>query len=197
MSAGDEGGSIVKLMILQAPFFLFINFSQSLLKWTFKKWHFLFISVGSAVVTMLGLVSGIAFFELNVMEVFAVYLITRAIFGLLGLWFVREWLIGPAGWDRLREMLPFAIPFGVICVMSAFLPVMERTMVQSLLGGFELGLYAAGTKVAMVIGLPVDAFQMTWGPFALSIFKESDAAVSYRFVLKIFAALIFWVVVNF
>jgi O-antigen/teichoic acid export membrane protein len=194
MLASEEGGLIIKLMILQAPFFLFINFSQSLLKWTFKKWHFLFISVGSAVVTMIGLVVGIKFFELSVIDVFAIYLVTRTIFGLLGLWFVRQWLSVPMGWNRLREMLPFAIPFGVICVLSALLPVMERSIVQSLLGSIELGLYAAGAKVAMLVSLPVNAFQMTWGPFSLSILKEANAAASYRFVLKIFTTLIFCIV---
>ena len=194
MSADEQGGTIVKLIILQAPFFLFINFSQNLLKWTFKRWQFLFISVGSAIATMLGLVAGIMLFEFGVVDVFVVYLITRAIFGLLGLWFVRQWLTIPAGWDRLRELLPFAIPFGVICVMSAALPVMERTLVKWLIGAPELGLYAAGAKVAMLIGLPVNAFQIAWGPFALSIFKEENAAESYRFVLRAFVVLIFCVV---
>jgi O-antigen/teichoic acid export membrane protein len=194
LSVGEQGGTIVKLMILQAPFFLFINFSQGLLKWTFKKWQFLCISVGSAVVTMLGLVAGILIFKLGVVHVFVVYLISRAIFGLLGVWFVREWLTIPGGWDRLKELLPFAMPFGVICVLNAALPVLERTLVKSLIGGNALGLYAAGAKIAMLIGLPVNAFQIAWGPFALSIFREEDAVRSYRFVLRVFTVLMFCVV---
>ena len=88
-------------------------------------------------------------------------------------------------------MLPFAAPFGVICVMGALLPFMERSMVQSLLGSEELGLYAAGAKVGMLIALPINAFEIAWGPFSLSIFREKNAAESYRFVLRCFSVFIF------
>ena len=171
MSTGPDGENVVKLMILQAPFFLLINFSQNLLKWTFKRWHFLLISVGSSVVTMLGLVIGITLPGFGIVEVFAVYLVTRAIFGLIGLWFIRDWLARPSGFECLKQMMPFAIPFGVICVIGAVLPVLERGMVQSLLGPQELGLYAAGAKVAMLIALPINAFEIALGAVLLVHFQ--------------------------
>jgi O-antigen/teichoic acid export membrane protein len=151
----------------------------------------MFISVGSIVATVIGLVVGIVFFDFGITEVFVVYLLTRGVFCILGLWWVREWLRIPDGWDRLREMLPFAAPFGVICVLSALLPFMERNMVQSILGSEELGLYAAGAKVGMLIALPINAFEIAWGPFSLSIFKEKDATASYRLILRCYSVLIF------
>lgn len=194
ISASREGGTILRLMILQAPFFLLINFSQGILKWTFDRWRFLFISVGSTVFTLACLVFGLTLGQLSVVEVFVVYLVTRALFGLIGLWFVRKWLTIPAGMDRLKELLPFAIPLGIICAMSAVLPVLERSITTSLLGARELGLFAAGAKVSSLIGLPINAFEIAWGPFALSIFKEDNASASYRLVLKVGVALMFCVV---
>ena len=46
----------------------------------------------------------------------------------------------------------------------------------------------------MLISLPMSAFEIAWGPFALSIFKEKDASESFRHVLRVFAVLIFMMV---
>ena len=182
------------LLILQSPLFVLLGFAQSLLKWTFRRWLYMLISIGSVVMTVIGLVVGLAFFNFGVVEVFTVYLATRAIFAIIGLWCVRQWLTIPTRWDRLKEMLPFAAPIGVIACWAPCCPSWRRSMVQSLLGAEDLGLYAAGAKVGMLISLPMSAFEIAWGPFALSIFKEKDASESFRHVLRIFAIFIFTMV---
>ena len=188
LDSGEDGLKIVRLMILQVPFFLLINFSQGILKWTFKRWHFLFISVGSTLATLAGLLLTLALWDLSVVELFTIYLAVRALFGLIGLWFVRQWLTRPAGFEHLRQLVPFAVPFGLICVANSALPVLERNMVVSLVSAEALGLFAAGAKVAMLIGLAINAFETSWGPFSLSIFREPDAAHTFRWVFKLVAA---------
>jgi O-antigen/teichoic acid export membrane protein len=64
---------------------------------------------------------------------------------------------------------------------------MERSLINALLGSHDLGLYASGTKVAMLISLVISAFQTAWGPFSLAIHKESDASHTYNWVLKGFS----------
>jgi O-antigen/teichoic acid export membrane protein len=54
------------------------------------------------------------------------------------------------------------------------------------IGAEELGLFAAGAKVALIIGLPINAFETAWGPFSLSIFKENDATRTYQLILPLF-----------
>jgi O-antigen/teichoic acid export membrane protein len=125
--------------------------------------------------------------DVGIQGVLLVSLCTNLLFGLLGLYFVRGWLAQPRDLRRLREMLPFAIPYGVICVVAAFSPALERSLTDQLLGAEELGLYAAGTKIAMLLGLAVSAFQTAWGPFSLSLYRQSEAAHTYNWVLKIFS----------
>jgi O-antigen/teichoic acid export membrane protein len=40
--------------------------------------------------------------------------------------------------------------------------------------------------MAMLIGLLVGAFQTAWGPFSLSLYKQSDASQTYNWVLKLY-----------
>ena len=185
-SLTTDGEQIIKLMILQAPFFVLINFSQSLLKWTFRRNQFLFISIGSALVSLVGVFLGITLFEFDITSLFTLYLITRLTFGLLGLYLVRQWLVWPSDFKILKQMLPFAIPFGLICMAASFLPFFERSVALNYIGAEELGLFAAGAKVALIIVLPISAFETAWGPFSLSIFKENDATRTYQLMLPLF-----------
>lgn len=178
---------LFKLVLLQLPFLILINFAQNILKWTFARAKFLTMSLGFTIVQASLLVFAVLVLDVGVQGILVVCLCTGVVFGGLGLFFVRGWLTVPRGFVRLREMLPFAVPYGLICVAGAFVPTMERSLTNQLLGSTDLGLYAAGTKIAMLIGLVVNAFQTAWGPFSLSLYKQADAAQTYNWVLKMFA----------
>lgn len=172
------------------PFLVLINFAQNLLKWTFQRGPYLFMSLGMAGFTLVALVVGVVVLDVGVAGVIATYLAMQVVFGVLGLWLVREWLVRPRGFTVLGELLRYAIPFGIICTAGAAVPALERTVIGEFLGRTELGVYAAGAKIGMLMALPVQAFQVAWGPFSLSIFREDDAAETYNAVLKGFTVVI-------
>lgn len=178
---------LFKIVLLQLPFMLLINFSKNLLKWAFDRALFLTMTLGYTVVHVSLLVIAVLVFDVGIAGVLTVSLVASATFGILGLFFIRKWLTRPKNFQRLREMLPYAIPIGIICVAAAFSPTLERTLTDSLLGTEKLGLYAAATKIAMLIGLLVGAFQTAWGPFSLSLYKQDDAGETYNRVFKLFA----------
>jgi O-antigen/teichoic acid export membrane protein len=190
MIDAPERAELFKIVLFQLPFMLLINSSRNLLKWTFVRAHFLMMSLGFTLVQASLLVAAVFVFDVGVKGVLVVNLITCIIFGLLGLFFVRKWLILPKDFSRLREMLPYAIPLGIICVAGAFSPTLERSITASLLGAESLGLYAVGTKIAMLMGLLVSAFQTAWGPFSLSLYKQTDAGNTYNWVFKLFALVV-------
>lgn len=190
----QELGFLMVLVLLQVPFNVLLSFAQNLLKWSFAQKSFLFVSLGSTVVSAGGIVCGILFFDFGIVSVFITYLATRLIFGLIGVYLCRQWIIWPRQYGYAREMLPFAIPLGVICVIASFVPLIERGLVNGLLGYEDLGLFAVGVKFASLISLPIAAFQTAWGPFSLAIHKESNAAVTYGIVLKIVTLILGFVV---
>jgi O-antigen/teichoic acid export membrane protein len=175
-----------EIILFQLPFLLLINFSQNLLKWTFSRVKFLIMSVGLVVVQTVSLVIAITFLKEDVEGILVTYFFCNAIFGLLGLFYVRKWLTIPADFKYLRELLMFAVPFGLICILNALVPVLERSLTSNYLGAKELGLYATAVKIAMIISLFVGAFQTAWGPFSLSIYKHVNAGQTYNLVFKLF-----------
>jgi O-antigen/teichoic acid export membrane protein len=175
-----------RIVLLQLPFLLLINYSKNLLKWTFARKQFLIMSLGFTMIHITLLIVAVVFFQIGIAGVLIVTLVTSVIFGVLGLFFVRDWLILPSSYYRLKEMLPYAIPVGIIGIVGAFSPTLERTLINNMLGTDQLGLYAAASKIAMLIGLLVSAFQTAWGPFSLSLYKQTNAGQTYNWVLKLF-----------
>lgn len=196
ISDAAQGTMLLRLVLLQIPFLVMINFSQNILKWTFSRARFLTVSIGSTVFSVAALLVGIYMLDLGLIGVFNIFLATRVVFGCLGMWFVRSWLTWPREWRIGREMLPFALPYGVISTIGMFMPAMQRGFIVDLLGDRELGLFAAGAKVAMLVSLPIQAVQVAWGPFSLAIFKEANAAQTYNWVLKSFAIGVFALVLT-
>lgn len=179
--------SLLKLILVQVPFLVISNFSQNLLKWTFSRTRFLFVSLGTVVMNMALLLVAVLVFHIGITGVFLVGLLVQVTFGLVSLYFVRQWLVWPENLSILRKMLPFALPYGAICCISAFVPALERSLVNAVIGSQELGLYAAGSKIAMLVSVVIMAFQTAWGPFSLAIYQEPDAAKTYNWVLKLFS----------
>ncbi|MBT4733110.1 oligosaccharide flippase family protein [Candidatus Woesearchaeota archaeon] len=195
----SHSSDIFRLVIIQLPFMLLVNFSQNLLKWTFERKQFLIITLGFVVFNMTLLVLGVTLYEINIVDVFMISLVTYIVFGLLGLFFVGSWLIVPKGLGNLNEVILLALPFGIVSTLEILTPTMTRWMVNDVLGGENLGIFAVGARLASVVSLYVSSFQTAWGPFSLSIYKEKKAINTYNLVLKIFVfiACIFVLILTF
>jgi O-antigen/teichoic acid export membrane protein len=187
LSDAPVGRQCLLLVLAQVPFLVLLNFARNLLKWTFSRGPFMWLSLGVVAANALALVAAVTFFDIRVETVFIMSLGVQAGFGLYGIFLIRRWLIVPSHFDYLRQLIPFALPLGLICSVAAFTPALERIVIKSLFGGHDVGLYAAGAKVAMLMALVVQAFQTAWGPFSLAIHKEHNAVETYNWVLKAMA----------
>ena len=176
--------AIFALILLQVPFVVAINFSVNLLKWTFQRARFLIMSLGAVAVNLALLLASILWLKVRVEGVFAVILLNNAMFAVLGLFFIRKWLMIPRRFQHAGSLMAFAAPFGVVGILAAFVPFVERSTVQRLLGARELGLYAAASGAAALISMFTGAFQTAWGPFSLAIHKSESAEETYNWVLK-------------
>ena len=187
VSSTPNASHYLNIILFQMPFMIAINFAQNLLKWTFARSAFLVMSIGYAATQACLLVITAVWMSLNVETVLLAILLANILFGLAGIYLTRGWLTWPRRPSYARELLKFAAPIGVICVLGAAVPMLERISIERLLGAEELGLYAAGSKVAMLLALVIGSFQTAWGPFSISIHREADAPRTYNLVLGLFS----------
>lgn len=190
VSTADGSTRYFNIVLAQVPFTLAINFAQNLLKWTFSRRAFLIMSIGYSAAQASGLAIAVFLFDVSTETVLVVNLITNMLFGVLGLFMVRTWLVRPRSLYLARDLLRFALPIGIICMLGAAVPMLERQSVEKLLGVEGLGLYAAGSKLAMLLTLVIGSFQTAWAPFSTAIHREQDAAQTYNLVLGFFSLLV-------
>lgn len=134
-------------------------------------------TTGLTVVLLLVLDRGV----LGVFEAQAASLLLQ---GLVAAWLLRRHL----DWrrfalPRLRAMLRFALPLVPAGLLLWGINLSDRMLLERIGGTQEVGVYQIASMVAMLIGLPVIAFQQAWSPFALSIHHQASAGRLYSAVL--------------
>lgn len=182
--------SYFSIILMTIPCMVIINFSQNILKWTFERKNFLFLTIGFSFTQATLLIIGVFYLDFNVTTALTINLLSNIIFALLGIIFVRKWITFKYKKLYANKLIIFAIPVGMACIIESFLPVIERQLIVKYLNFYDLGIYAAASKIAMIIALFIGAFQICWDPMAVAIFKEKNAYKTYNHVSKNFCALI-------
>jgi O-antigen/teichoic acid export membrane protein len=102
---------------------------------------------------------------------------------LMGLWLLRD-VLRPGLFDSalLPEMLRYSMPLLPAALAGWAITGAGRYFLLYLTGTqgqHNVGLYAAGSKVATIAFLVTVAFQTAWGPFAMSLHKRVEAQQVY------------------
>jgi len=185
LNSHADAGTLLVLVALQLPLLVASAFCQGLLRWSFRRRAYLWVTVAPAVVTALGIWLLAQFVPISLVGLFSFTLAVRAAAAGLGLWFCRDVIGRPANLAHARGLLRLAAPLGLIAVLGALVPLAERLAVTRWIGEQQLGLYAVGATVATLLALPIQAVQTAWGPFSLAVHRQDDAAAIFGTVARL------------
>ncbi|WP_420428662.1 hypothetical protein [Kordiimonas sp.] len=82
-----------------------------------------------------------------------------------------------------------ALPLGMVTIVGLAMPFFEKAFVAKYLAFQDLSLLAAASKVGMIFALPLQAFQMAWGPLSLATSKDKNPQSFYDLVVKLYLGL--------
>lgn len=179
-----------KIAILQIPFLVLLNFTQNILKWTFEKYKFLFISIGYIFINLILLLIFILSPMASIEVVFIINAVSAGLASFCGIYFIRKWFMFPRSLKLVVSMATYIIPIGLVSTASGFFPYFERNLILGIFDSYSLGMYTAGFAIASLVNLIVQSFNTAWGPISLTIYKDPDAAKTYNVVLKAFTYII-------
>lgn len=183
------GGQWFRIILLQIPCILLVNFSTNILRWSMRPTQYVAMNIASSIVQAIAL-STVAICTIpDVAVLLTIGAAVYATFAITGLVLIREWITWPQGAKMARSTTAFAWPVGVICVAGALTPVLERVLTERLLGAADLGRFAVAAKLAGLLYLVVSAFQSAWGPFALANYRHAEAEVVFRRVYVVGSSL--------
>ena len=187
---GRTPRSMILLVMAFAIVSGLLSFCQGVLKWTFERNRYVSLALGVPATTLAGIALLAQTDRFTPMAALAVMTGVAMVFAVVAVATIRRWLIARPGLGFLRSLIPLALPYGAIATISATVPLMERGVVSGRFGAEELGLYAAAAKIASIAAMLGVAFQMGWGPFAYSIYRQENAIRTYNLVLRAFAAIV-------
>jgi O-antigen/teichoic acid export membrane protein len=106
---------------------------------------------------------------------------------------LRKW-VSPTRFSRAKvgEMFRFTLPVFPATVAAWATSSADRLVMPLFLSKVEIGLYFLALQVASAVNLIDAAFQMAWGPFAMSISHEPDSARVYGRVFSLYGFLGSW-----
>jgi len=91
-----------------------------------------------------------------------------------------------------RQMLRFAWPFVPSGLASLFVSVIDKPILQHLVGPAQVGVYQANFKIGVFMMLLVSMFDQAWRPFFLTHANEPDAKATFARVFSFFFAMGSW-----
>ena len=91
-----------------------------------------------------------------------------------------------------RQMIRFAWPFVPSGLASLFVSVIDKPILQHLVGSAQVGVYQANFKIGVFMMLLVSMFDQAWRPFFLAHAKEPDARETFARVFSFFFAAGSW-----
>ena len=147
----DTFKNILRVCYFQIPCLVIFDFSLILLKYTFKKYLYLILSLGQILTSGVAVLSGIYFFDLKIINIFKIYLAVYIVFSLLSVYFIREHISLPKKPIFFKKVIIYGLPFLFIALFKYSIPVIERWTISSQIGKVDLGIYALAVKLSFII----------------------------------------------
>ena len=91
--------------------------------------------------------------------------------------------------SELKELLAFGLPYLPATLSVVALDLVDRAILERLVGLEVTGIYTAGYKLGIIMNLFVAAFRFAWHPFFLSTSKQKDAQEIFARVMTYFLLL--------
>lgn len=183
-----------KVCLFSLPATSFLLFSNNLFKWTFQRNRYLFLTLGNSLVSVSLTLLLVVQYKMGILGALIAPVVSSNVFAGIGLFMNRQYISFSKLGDRrlIVGMLKYGLPFALIIVISSLLPSVDRLFLVRLVSMETLGEYSVSLKLAGLLFMIVGAFQISFGPYAFSIWKKPDSqAIFSKLLILYFSLLLF------
>src|SRR5688572_7412909 len=162
----------IQLVAISLPFMIIGAFTMNLQRLLRKPWTVAVLGICQLVSTLGMTVWLVVIAHKGLYGVYLSGLLVSCAFAGIGLILLRKWLTPAISLSRSRHLLQYGLPLVPASVAYMIITWSDRYFLAHYTTLEQVGLYGIGNKIALSTGLVVGAFQVAWGPFAISIQKE-------------------------
>jgi len=179
--------SIFNIILIQLPFSIIISFSLNVFKWTFSRFKFLIISLSNTILYIVLLAIGIKYFNISIQGVFIISLSINIIMAFISIFLIKNMIVRPSKFLYIKKLISYGVPYGLICIITAILPLIERSLILYRFNLYELGLFSAGYTLAVLVDSLGYGFQSAWQPNAFALYDKDNSQTLFNTIAKLFS----------
>jgi len=144
-----------------------------------KSWWFVTIKLANGVINLIANILFVLVWRAGVEGIFLANLVASAITLLMTAPTIVRLSVPHFSGGKFKQLASFGLPFLLSGTAIALMDTADRIFLERLKSVQMVGLYNAGTKLGMVMGLVVAAFRFAWQPYFLATSKQSDAKMIF------------------
>lgn len=173
------------LYLIMVSFAIFFTnlLSQSLeiFRLLYKPWHYIGLSFLQTISSIALILFFILIKDMGIFGYFLGMLLSSLLIMLFGLWLTmpyRSFLL----FERKlwKDFLKFGAPLVPAGLSIWLMQAGDRWFVMNMLGASDLGIYAVGAKISMLLAVAVQVFRQAWWPIAMDIIQKPEGPTFIR-----------------
>ncbi len=186
----EDYAILIRIVAITLPFGTFGKVFGNWLRYQRRAWTTTIFSTISSIGTIGIIILFVLVYRWGLTGIYSAKLIAAIIAAIGAITIMKTW-INPVFFSmpRLKEMLTFGLPLVPAAIASWITLSSDRFILQIFHDTSEVGLYSVAATLASGVALVTVAFQMAWGPFAFSIYREKESLNVYSQVLNLYAFL--------
>ncbi len=177
---------LMNLVILILTFDSLILLAKNILRAEERAFFYAFVSIFNVAINCILNIIFVVYLRNGVKGILIAYLLSSAATFLFLLPITLKHLSATISMELLKKMLIFGLPFLPSTLALFLIDSIDRNLIEHYLGLEAAGIYGAGYKVSLVIKLFINAFNVAWVPFFLSIADDENAKNIFSKVLTFF-----------
>jgi O-antigen/teichoic acid export membrane protein len=187
LGLSNESANLVLTLLMIVPFGICYTISEIVLRLTSDLKRYMVLTIGFMIASLLVIFYATRVMAADLDQMFTLYFYLWGLFGIFGLVLIRKWLAAPKSVGISKKMAVYGLPMGLVVLVESSQPVIERLIITNIISMEALGLYAVAAKIAIILLLPIGAFQMAFMPLVMKIHHDQNSIKLFNLVLTIYS----------
>ena len=157
--------------------------SVEVMRLLYLPFSYICITLGKTILSALLILSFIIFFDKGIIGYFLGTAIASLSVAFIGWFHVREYLqFNKIYWSLWPKLIKFGLPLMPSSFVLYLMFSADRFFIQYYHGEVSLGLFAIGSKFAILIALCIETFRKAWWPIAMESMYSEDGPETFRLI---------------
>jgi O-antigen/teichoic acid export membrane protein len=177
---------LIIFLTLSIFIYVFINFCLTILKYDFERKKYNTLIILQNFFILLSILILINFKILDYQNFIYFYFSSNLIVLLIGIYFIKKWIILINKPFLNLSYIKFATPIGLVAFLFNLSLIYERFFIYNNINLFSLGLYALLLKIAAIVQILIFTLFIGWEPYLYSNIKNKNLATNINLAFKCF-----------